>query len=563
MKPDPETLPRTQCAVQLVGPGELKLNTDKEVSAPGPHQVLARIEVVGLCFSDLKLLKQFDRHVRKGPIVSGVPKEVLAEIPSYVPGKAATVPGHEAVCRIVAVGDKVRSHQVGERCLVGTDYRALKTAESNAAFGYNFEGALQEYVLMDERVIVDPDGERFLLPVSDDLSASAVALVEPWACVEDSYVNAERQAIKAGGRILVVAEAGRRIDGGSWPLDPGGRPASVTAICADAGQRESLAKLGVPVTAADDPAAVPDETFDDILYFGARKQVIEVLNDKLAARGVICLVLGGEKIGAPVSIGVGRAHYGRTRWVGTTGDDPADAYATISATGEVRDGDRILIVGAGGPMGQMHVIRDICSGSRDLSIIGTDLDDGRLESLRTKAEPLAAANDVSLELVNTQETPVAGKFTYVVVMAPVPQLVADAVALAAPGCRINLFAGIPSSVRHEIDLDAYVANRCFLFGTSGSVMNDMKIVLEKVQAGTLDTNASVDAVCGMAGAADGMAAVENRTLAGKIVVYPMLRNVGLIPLTKLGDHFPSVTGKLRNGAWCKAAEDELLKVAGR
>jgi hypothetical protein len=41
----------------------------------------------------------------------------------------------------------VRSVKPGDRRLVQTDYRWLKTAHSNAAFGYNFEGALQEYVL--------------------------------------------------------------------------------------------------------------------------------------------------------------------------------------------------------------------------------------------------------------------------------------------------------------------------------------------------------------------------------------------------------------------------------
>ena len=86
------------------------------------------------------------------------------------------------------------------------------TASSNAAFGYNFEGALQEYVVLDERVIIDPDtGERFLIPVSDGPSASAVALIEPWACVEAAYAWGERSTLKAGGRLLVVVAAGR------WP----------------------------------------------------------------------------------------------------------------------------------------------------------------------------------------------------------------------------------------------------------------------------------------------------------------------------------------------------------
>ena len=77
-----------------------------------------------------------------------------------------------------------------------------------------------------------------------------------------------------------------------------------------------------------------------------------------------------------------------------------------------------------------------------------------------------------------------------------------------------------------------------MFGTSGSTIRDMKIVLEKVETGQLDTNCSVDAICGMAGATDGIAAVENRTLAGKIIVYPMLHDLGLIPLVDLHKHLP-------------------------
>ncbi|MHC4546369.1 MAG: alcohol dehydrogenase catalytic domain-containing protein, partial [Planctomycetota bacterium] len=199
-------LPETQYAVQLVGPDELVLNKSKEIFRPGRHQILCRVEVVGLCFSDLKLLKQFSSHVRKSGLVAGIDPEILKEIPSYVPGQKPTVPGHETVVRIEAVGPGVEDFKGGDRFLVQTDYRWLRTASSNGAFGYNFEGALQEYVLMDERVITSPEGESMLIPVSEELSASAIALVEPWACVEDAYVSGERTCIKTDGQMLVVAD---------------------------------------------------------------------------------------------------------------------------------------------------------------------------------------------------------------------------------------------------------------------------------------------------------------------------------------------------------------------
>jgi threonine dehydrogenase-like Zn-dependent dehydrogenase len=535
------TLPGKQHAVQLVGPGQLKINPAKDVPTPGPHQVVAKIECVGLCFSDLKLLKQFDQHARKSEVVRGLAADVLNEIPSYVPGGKPTVPGHEVTCRIVAVGEKVKHHRVGERCLVQTDYRSLATANSNSAFGYNFEGGLQEYVLMDERVVIDPDGERFLIPVPEDLSASSVALVEPWACVEDSYVTEERRHVLPGGRMLVVVEPGHA-EKGIDAITKHHAPASLKRISPD--------QLG----------SVASESCDDIVYFGASKATIETLNDKLAARGLMNVVLGGKRIGAPVSVGIGRIHYGLTRWIGTTGHDAAESYAMIPATGELRPDDKVVVIGAGGPMGQMHVIRTVSCGIKGLSLVGTDMDDARLASIEAKSRPLAKASGVPMTMVNTAKTPVTEKFSYFALMAPVGKLVADAIRDSLPGAIINIFAGIPAPTKQEIDLDTCIAHRCYMFGTSGSTIRDMKIVLEKVKGRQLDTNTSVDAVSGMAGAPDGIAAVENRTLAGKIIVYPQLHDLPLTPLEQLKDRFPTVAARLDAGKWTREAEQELLRV---
>jgi threonine dehydrogenase-like Zn-dependent dehydrogenase len=537
-------VPDTQYAVQLIGPGELKLNPSKPVPTPGPHEILVKVEAVGLCFSDLKLLKQFHNHARKSEIVSGIEKSVLQGMQSYLPGGAPVVPGHEVVCRIIAVGDKVTRHRLGERCLVQTDYRQFPTAAgSTAAFGYNFDGGLQEYTLLDERVVVAPNGDRFLIPVGEDKSASAIALVEPWACVEDSYLTVERQHIRLGGRLAIVADGDRAAGRVKHCWQTMAEPAEIQTVR--------------PVEAA----SLPNESFDDIVYFGRDRAVIEMLNDKLAVGGIINLVLGGQRIGEPVSVGVGRVHYGGTRWVGTTGSDPAHSYRNIPANGEIRAHERVLVVGAGGPMGQMHVIRDVCSTAGSVSVVGTDLDDLRLETLRKKAEPLAKANRASLRLVNTQKNPLQEKFTYFALMAPIGALIASAINDADDGGLINIFAGIPAPTKYALDLDSYIEKHCYMFGTSGSTIEDMRIVLKKVEHDGFDTNASVDAISGMAGAIDGIASVENRTLAGKIIVYPMLHDVGLIPLADLDKQFPTVAAKLDGAKWTRAAEDELLRVA--
>jgi threonine dehydrogenase-like Zn-dependent dehydrogenase len=556
-------IPAVQHAIQIVDAGRTVHNRAKAVPKPGPHQILVKMEAVGICFSDTKLLHAFTGHPRKSEVLSGLPPEVLAEIPSYVPGTLPTVPGHEPVGHIVAVGAQVRRHRIGERCLIQTDYRHLPTAAANAAFGYNFEGGLQEYVLLDERMIIEPGtDERFLIPVGEGPGASAIALVEPWACVEASYVYHERREPLPGGRLLVVADAGHAVEG-IGALIAKARPAAVTALVADPAARAVLQPTGVAVAVAPDQAALPRHGFDDIVYFGADPATIERLQDCLAFRGLINVVTGGTSIGRPVAVDIGRIHYDLTRWTGTTGSSATESYAGIPADGEVRDGDSIGVIGAAGPMGLMHVVRAASGGWKDLSIAAIDIDDTRLAHLEHAAGPIARSRSVRLTVANSRTSAVAPGFSYIALMVPAPALVGGAVTLAGSGCRINIFAGFATGTRAEIDLDTYIERHCYLLGTSGSGIPDMKAVLRKVESGELDTNISLDAVCGFEGVADALAAVEGRTASGKIMVYPSLPDLGLVRLSEMGERFPSVAAKLDDGRWTKAAEQELLRVAGK
>ena len=222
-------------------------------------------------------------------------------MPNYVPGDRPTVPGHEAVVRVAKVGPGVERYKTGERFVVETDYRWLPTDKSNAAFGYNFEGGLQEYVLFDERVITSPEGESMLIPAPENLSASALALVEPWACVECAYAEAQRRTLKSGGRLLVASDA----------------PVDRTVV-------ERLPGRPSEVDFAVDGAVgeVADAAYDDIVYFGAAARTVETLFAKLAANGLMAIVQGGRKFGRHVNAHVGRVHYGGIRVIGTAGADP-------------------------------------------------------------------------------------------------------------------------------------------------------------------------------------------------------------------------------------------------
>jgi len=547
-------LPKTQYAVQLVGQDKLILNKSKQVPRPGRHQILCRVEAVGLCFSDLKLLKQFSSHVRKGEVVSGVDLNILKEIPSYVPGEAATIPGHETVVRIESIGPGVEDLKPGRRFLVQTDYRWVRTATSNGAFGYNFEGALAEFVLMDKRIITSLEGESMLLTVGEELSGSAVALVEPWACVEDAYASMERTGLKTGGHMLVVADA--EVSGNAFDdlFSRYGKPAQITWI-----SKRPPPESDIPITKAENVAGLADAGYDDVIYFGSKPEVVEALFSKIALKGLLNIVQCGGKFGRDVVATVGRVHYGGIRLIGTTSSDPADSMKIIPETDEIRPGDKINVVGAGGPMGMMHVIRNICQGVEGVSVFGSDVDDERLAALTKIAAPLAEKNSVQYKSYNPTKQELPEKFDYTAIMAPIPALVAAGVHDSTERGLINIFAGIPATVTGEIDLDAYIEKQLYFIGTSGSTLDDMKRMLAKAESGRLDTNLSVAAISGLEGATAGIRAVENRSIAGKIIVYPACRDLALVTLQEMSEKMPDVAECLNNGLWTKQAEQKLLE----
>ncbi len=534
-------------SVQLIGPGQLELNDAKEIFSPLSNQILCRVKVVGLCFSDMKLLKQFSAHVRKGPVEQGADPSILSDLPSYVPGDRPTVPGHETVLEIVAVGDEVTSYSAGERYVVQADWRWLKTRESNGAFGYNFEGGLQEYVLLDERLIESPEGERMFMPIiRDDISLSALAMVEPWACVEESYQSRERSELMDGGRLLIVEDA----DGCPGIGDDffAGRPAPQEVV---------------RIAASDLESRIEDlrTGFDDIIYLGANAAGFE-LSCKCAAKGALIIVaMCGGAFDRQVDTPLGDIHYRGIRIAGTTGSDPSDAYKSIPATSEIRSGDRIHVVGAGGPMGVMHVMRNLCQGIDGVELVAGDLSAERLAALAVLAEPAAIENGLGYSAyIPGEQSPTFATFDYAAIMAPVPALCAEAVRASAPNGIINIFAGIPAGQGGPIDMDKYIADGLYFIGTSGSVMEDMKIVKDKVESGRLDTNVSVAAISGLDGAIAGLRAVQDQSIAGKILVYPECAGLGLIKLDELGDEYPRVAERLSNGVWTKEAEDELLRI---
>ena len=98
-------------------------------------------------------------------------------------------------------------------------------------------------------------------------------------------------------------------------------------------------------------------------------------------------------------------HYHYTAFVGTSGTDLAAAWGEERNRAETKPGGVAVVVGAGGPMGQMHMQRAMEQVDGPGTIIGIDLDDERLEKARVMLEDLANEKGRKFILHNPGDDP--------------------------------------------------------------------------------------------------------------------------------------------------------------
>ena len=78
----------------------------------------------------------------------------------------------------------------------------------------------------------------------------------------------------------------------------------------------------------------------------------------IARRGTLNLV-GQTALDGLVDADVGRLHYDYIAFIGCQGPDIADSYGEVRNRCDLHSRGTAVFVGAGGPMGQMHVQRAI------------------------------------------------------------------------------------------------------------------------------------------------------------------------------------------------------------
>lgn len=562
-------IPQTMLRWHLYGAGLENLGKKGQpeevpVPEPGDDELLVRIDALGLCFSDTKVVSLGEKH----------PRLVGRDLQ-----KEPVVLGHEVSCTVVKVGKNLQDRfQVGQRFIVQAD---VFYQGKSIAYGYVLPGAMTQYGIIGKEIIEGDEG-CYLLPLKDADGYVEAALVEPWACVVASYAQKRRQYIRHGGTALLIM--GEHIPHTEFTLgesvDPSRHPRRLVMLGASGQVRAELVDLASrsDMELVEDPGTLdaarqhaPEGGYDDILCIGELPaEAVEGVADLLAKGGALW-VLRRTPFDRCLNLDIGRIHYDGLWVVGAFGSDLSQVETSLRS--ELLAGGTCWIVGGGGPMGQMHVQRAVQLPEPPSLIVATDVDAVRLEAVRERYAPTAERRGIRFVALNPKEmTPEEFRaklleltdgrgFTDIVNMVPVADVVADSAQLLADGGVYNIFAGVARGVKACLDVNAICGRGVRFFGSSGSSLADIRLTLEQMESGQLQTRASLAAIGGMKAAHEGIKALMEARFPGKTVILPQIPDLPLMSLAELKEKFPTVYAKLENGRfWTREAEEELLNL---
>lgn len=560
------SLPQQIKTWHLYGAGLENFGKDKQpedlpMPTFGADDLLARMDAVGICFSDIKVINQGDQHPRV------VGRDLVKE---------PVILGHEVAVTIVGVGDNLKDqYKVGQRFIVQPD---VWYGGKSMAFGYVLAGAQTQYQVLGKEIINGDEG-NYLLPIQDATGYAEAALTEPWGCVVASYRIPRRPSIKRGGIMWFIGTDG---DDGDYSL--GVEITSKLVLATNVtgkllDELKSLAAKGAFELITTPSFKIMDigelshkyGLFDDVVILGADADMVEKVAPFLAKHALMNIV-SAKPLQKPIKIDIGKIHYMNHSYLGTTGKVIGDAYPPIRVPSELKKDGAAWFIGAGGPMGQMHVQRAVELKDGPKKIIATDIDTTRLKSLKDRFNPIADSRGIELCVVNPNEmspeeyADFLNKFTDgkgfddIVVLAPVPFLISSAIPFLGAEGLMNIFAGVAIGTIASLDLSGVYMRQMRIVGSSGSKLSDIKDTLEAAESGALSTNTSVAAIGGIEAAWDGMLAAKEGKFPGKVVIYPLIHDLPLTAVPDLKEILPSVYEKLTHGMfWNREAEAELIR----
>ena len=333
-------IPRTSRTWNLYGAGLENLTLEAmPVPEPADDQLLTRIDAVGICASDWKMISQGAGHARmRGRDLAADP----------------TVPGHEVSMTVVKVGkDLADTYHVGERYAVQAE---IYIDGRNLAYGYKLRGADQQVQTIGPEIY----GGGYLLPIDPALAYAQAALAEPWACVYHAYSHhRETQSVKPGGTVWYVGAGPLGLMHIEKGIQDGAARIIVSEMKADRIEkvRRSLSPLaeekGVELAVVD-LAKEPIDKYlakggaDDILILAPVAKAAEAALEYLAKNGYLNMFAGFERRDeAWMRFNLNDMHYGQWTFVATSGSPIRALRRALddAAAGKIDPNNSVACVG--------------------------------------------------------------------------------------------------------------------------------------------------------------------------------------------------------------------------
>ncbi|MCD6577424.1 MAG: alcohol dehydrogenase catalytic domain-containing protein [Anaerolineaceae bacterium] len=556
-------IPEKHLVWPLYGAGVDKLGKDgAPIERPIPtfssNELLMRIDAVSLCYTDVKEIKQGSNH----PRLTGRDLETNP-----------IVPGHEISMTVVGVGDNLSSqYKIGDRYTIQPD---VWVDGKSIPFCFGMDGGYRQYAKIGKEIL-EGDAGNYLISIPDKLPYAAAAITEPWACVEASYRMQYRDGIKNNGSVLFCgcehARHGFSIEG---LFEKNHRPSKITV--GEIPDELRLVVNGYCNKYQIDFVELPlqnildlDEKFDDIILLDCSANIINSVINKLKKDSILA-ICNNKPLKEPVQLDLGNLHYDNIVYVGTTSLDIENAYKSHPVRTSIKVGGNVWFLGAGGPMGRMHVQRAIELRGKPKRVFATNRGVKRLQALRKSFINFAKEQQVEFVAFSPAEekneytrflekTLSEGGFDDIEVMVTNVNVIEDSIRYLATEGTLNLFAGIRRGVKAQIDAwDIYGPKQIRLIGHSGSGLDDQKEVVKKAMSGELNPELSVAAVGGIKQIADGIRAMQEKVYPGKIVIYPHIMDYPLTSLDEFREKDPEVFAALGKGeTWTKEAEAVFL-----
>lgn len=551
-------VPETMLAWPLFGAGMENLGkNDQPCTVPVPEngddELLVKIDAIGLCFSDVKLIRAGESHPR-------VYSEDLSKDP--------VIPGHEAVMTVVKVGDKLKGkYEEGQRFIIQAD---IYVNGKGYAYGYAIDGGMAQYSVLDQRVLNGDEG-CYLLPLDDSTPSGVAALLEPWTCVKASYMIENRKKPACGGKVLIAAAAGCTEIYSAGQLLVDASPAEITALNLSA---ESLAALKkeLPGAAVTEIDTLPEcGNFTDIFICGAgNDRAFAEKAGKLGARGAVVSFVG-EYPDENWAFDVGSIHYEGWFYQGTQSNVLSDAY-NRNVRSAVKKGGTCWLPGGAGAMGQMHTQLAVESSDGPSRILVSDMDNVRIENVKRQLADKIKERRIEFKAINPTDFASPKEFNQavrdfapegfddIIMLVPViPVLNGSAGFLKADGL-MNIFAGIPAGKEGELNIKGIASQGIRFIGSSGSKTEHLRQTLKLAESGQLRPVTALAAIGGMEVLKDGLEAVANAKFPGKTVIFPNCKDMPLTPISNICELADGIENTLdANGYYTLATEKKLLE----